>query len=108
MIQTGTINLNISTGAVAFDLEAAGTVDTGTIQMASVSGSPWTASVVTVKRSNDGINWHALETAVTITAPSITNQIDLRGFRYLGFEVTTPEGAASQASFVVYAKQYGR
>lgn len=49
---------------------------------------------VDIMRSNDGINFYALETPITMTAPGMTSAISTRAFYYLGI-VNQTSGATA-------------
>ena len=65
--------------------------------------SSWSGGVITLKRSNDGKNWHALEFAETISANGMTKTLDLLAFRYLAVECTSA-GGTSPATVTFYGK----
>ena len=62
---------------------------TGTVQAALKEGA-WGGAVLTVQRSNDGVDWNALEEPETFAAPGQTKAIDVYGFAMLGVVVSTP------------------
>ena len=66
----------------------------GTVQIVADGRVPWTNAVVTLERSNNGIDFVALETSETMTADGITRTIDLTGTAFLAAEITTANGAA--------------
>lgn len=64
-----------------------------------------TTVVWTIKRSNDGINWAALETAQTLgPATGVTSTIAV-GTAYLCAEVTTLEGATDYGDIIACLKE---
>lgn len=72
-----------------------GDAKTCTVQ-AVPAGNAWGTAVLTVKRSNDGANFVALESATTISAGGgMTAAFSVSGFAYLRVDVTTAEGSAA-------------
>lgn len=77
-----------ATGAVlCYDVRSWSTVSVQGVFSATAS-----TAVLTVKRSNDGANFVALESATTITpAAPMTTTIDCTGFGWLSVSVTTAD-----------------
>lgn len=72
-----------------------GDAKTCTVQ-AAATGYSWGTAVLTVKRSNDGTNFVALESATTIGAGGgMTAAFSVSGFAYLRVDVTTAEGSST-------------
>lgn len=72
-----------------------------TVQLDDGSGT-WATSAVTVKRSNDGVNFVALSTPVSFTTtPGMSPAIDVRGIGFLCVETTTAEGSAATTNATV-------
>jgi len=55
------------------------------VEVTAATGSP----VLTVRRSNNGIDQVALTTPVTLTSPGMTDAIDCSGFAFLHVTLTT-------------------
>ena len=95
--QRQVLNLNETQAAVYFPMSDRVAF---TVQGTLGSGS-WGTAVVTLSRSNDGQNWYPLESATTLTAPSMTDQQDAC-FTTLRAQTTTVEGAAATANIIVH------
>lgn len=102
-------------GATAgrFDLSALGNravwdvrgIDVWALELAIQPKDPWPAAgVVTVKVSQDGINWSALASAVTFTAAGITRPVWVGPYNYVSAEVTTAGGSAVLAEVTGYGE----
>lgn len=74
---------------------------TATVQ-AAPDGAAWGTAVMTLKRSNDGKTFVALETPTTISAGGgMTSQFSVAGFAYLRVDVTTAEGSSDDEWAIV-------
>lgn len=71
---------------------------TGTMSFYSPSG--WSSGVVTVERSNDLESWHAMPSAVTVSANGMTAALDVSGVAYLRAVVTTANGSPQRVRVV--------
>lgn len=96
-VTTQTLDLNQTQAAVEFDMR---NVLAFTVQGSLGSGT-WGTAVVTLTRTNDGVNWYALESSTTLTGPSMTAQQDAC-FSRLRAQVTTVEGAAATARITLH------
>lgn len=67
---------------------------TGSIQVGAENLSAWSSAVVEVVRSNDGIAFYSMPTAVTLSAAGMTDSLDLSGWAYVGLRVSTANGGA--------------
>jgi hypothetical protein len=63
------------------------------ITIATGAGT-WGSAVVTLRRSNDNVNFADLETPITFTAAAMKAQIDVRGFAFIAAVVTTYQAAS--------------
>lgn len=72
-----------------------------TIQAAVTEGA-WGATVLTVQRSNDGLEWAALASPTTISAPGITSITP--DTQYLRVYVTTAGSAADRVRVTAYSR----
>lgn len=78
-----------------------GNSKTATVQAVKDSAS-WTTAVLTVKRSNDGVNFTGLESAKTIgPGGGMTSEFSVAGFAYMRVDVTTAEGGVSEDFAIV-------
>lgn len=67
---------------------------TGSIQVGAENLSAWSSAVVEVVRSNDGITFYSMPTAVTLSSPGMTDSLDVSGWAYVGLQVITVNGGA--------------
>lgn len=89
-----------------------GGANAATVQLSLLSAVTPSTFVVTLKRSNDGENWAALESAQTIAFGGfasartvISNKIDCSGVGWIAAEVTTAEGSALIGRITMYASK---
>lgn len=81
--------------------------DTATVQAVKKS-AVWGTAVLTVKRSNDGKTFHALESAVTLgPGDAMSAAFSVAGFAFLRVDVTTAEGSAEYIDVTVCLKRTG-
>ena len=109
-------NISDSVYYQAFDLNYTNNVwavdvakySTATVQAEAVT--TWTTAIITVQRSDDGINGYGLETALTIgpastvVPPGMSTVIDVTGFKFLLLKLTTINGSAVYANLTVNRK----
>ena len=88
------IDLGVAGDRVVFDT---GGSDAATIQLAIADGAAFPTSTTTLRRSNDGHTFHALDTPATLTAEGMSARINTGGFRFLAAEVTTAASARQRA-----------
>lgn len=68
---------------------------TGNFQIDLGNAASWGATVLTLYRSNDRVNWAAMATPTTATAVGfLASDIDSSTINYLRWETTTANGAA--------------
>ena len=79
------LNLLTTDVEVKVDVRGFNAVTVQAVEMEAAGGSP----VLTVRRSNSGVDEAALESATTLSAPGMTNKIDCSGFGFLHVVVTT-------------------
>lgn len=93
------IDLNVATNRIWFDVRDA---ITGTVQLVAKDQTAGT-SVVTLKRSNDGMEAFGLEGAGITLGPgnAMSDEFDMSGFLFLCVEVTTAEGSAQIGTVTV-------
>ena len=72
------------------------------VATAQVTSPSWGSGVVTLRRSNDALNWYALEYAITFSSDAISAGLDVHSFRYLGAVVTTVGSANATAQVTFY------
>lgn len=71
--------------AVVIDVRRFNAVTVHAIELEAAGGSP----VLTLRRSNSGVDAAALESPITLTSPSMSDQVDCSGFGFLHVVVTT-------------------
>jgi len=99
---TGPFDLNVTENEYVYDVSG---YAVGSVQAyGPVGGSSWGTAVLTIRRSNDGKNPVALETATTFSASGMTNSIDFTSFKFLHVCLTTNEGAAGFCELTVIGK----
>jgi len=59
------------------------------VSLINRAGTGSSAAVLTVQRSNDGVSWVGLPTALTILPGAMSGKIDIDGHRYIGLVVST-------------------
>ena len=94
------ISLLSTDGEVVVDVRRFNAVTVQAIEMEAAGGSP----VLTVKRSNSGVDEVALESATTLAAPGMTNKIDCSGFGFLHVVVTTAATTTGKWKLVICRK----
>lgn len=91
---------NVTSNYVDFDVSI---WEWCSIQITSASGS-WSASVLTVQRSNDGMTFYDLESPVGFSAAGISEKIDVSAIAQLRVKLDTKEGSAATSRIVVCCK----
>lgn len=69
---------------------------TATFQAKKSTGA-WGGAVITIYRSNDGVNGYAVDEDVTATGDGHSDEIDVNGFAFLIAQVTTTGGPGKVA-----------
>lgn len=88
-----------------FELDATGTQNTpelpigdnliATVQAKDLSGSGWVSAAISVRVSNNGLDFFDIPGgAVTLSDDGITDIIDIAGWAYIRVEVTTTNAGA--------------
>lgn len=72
------------------------------IQFRKLSGNAWTAAVVTLRVSLDGVNAWDLASVTTVEVEGIVYDLDVSRYAYLHLVVTTAEGTTSEIDVTVY------
>jgi hypothetical protein len=95
-------DLNITENELVYDVSKYAIVSAHAV--GPTSGT-WGTAVLTIRRSNDGKNPVALETATTIgTGGGMTTAQDCTGYLFFHVCLTTNEGAAGSCEVIVCGK----
>ncbi len=74
----------------------------GRVSAAPLAGE-LTSAVFTLQHSVNGIDF--FDTAATVTAPNISDEVDLEGVAFLRVQVTTASAATATARITIYAER---
>lgn len=104
IFEIGSVDLCLVSDAVIYDVSS---VDILTVQIDRTGFSWATSAIVTLQVSNNGRDWYALPSgAVTFSAASISARIDVGGYRFARFIVTTVGSGSSP--YPHYIALFGR
>jgi hypothetical protein len=95
--QTGEIDLCTLGSRVVWNT---GGLDAAVVQLARPGTAYPSSAVATVKGSNDGLTWLAIDGGVTaLSAAGATNPFDTTGFQYVCLETTTAGSGTAPIPF---------